>query len=71
MRAYQLTGNDVMEVCELPDPTPGPGEVAVRVRATSLNYRDLVLRKAARKRIVPVSDGAGEIVAVGDGVCGW
>ena len=68
MRAYQLTGADAMELCELDDPAPGPGDVAVRVRAVSLNYRDLMVRKGARKRIVPTSDGAGEVVAVGAGV---
>lgn len=69
MRAYQLTGRDGgLEVVDLPDPTPGPGQVAVRVRAVSLNFRDLMIRKVGRKRIVPTSDGAGEVLAVGDGV---
>lgn len=52
---------------------PGPGEVLVRVRAVSLNYRDLMLVQGRydpnvqRPRIL-CSDGAGEVVAVGDGV---
>ena len=51
-------------------PTPGPGQALVRVKATSLNYRDLVLAQNLRQKrpIVPLSDGAGEVVAVGEGV---
>jgi NADPH:quinone reductase-like Zn-dependent oxidoreductase len=51
-------------------PTPGPGQALIRVKATSLNYRDLALAQNARLKrpYVPLSDGAGEIVAVGEGV---
>lgn len=51
---------------------PSAGRVLVQVRATSLNYRDLInLKKLARREVggrIPVSDGAGEVVAVGPGV---
>jgi NADPH:quinone reductase-like Zn-dependent oxidoreductase len=57
-----------------PDPTPGPGQVVMRVRAASLNYRDLIqLRNRAGRDvngIVPLSDGAGEVVAIGAEVTG-
>lgn len=60
---------------DLPDPAPAPGEVLVRVRATGINPSDVKLRAGARPgatmafpRIIPHSDGAGEIVAVGAGV---
>jgi NADPH:quinone reductase-like Zn-dependent oxidoreductase len=60
---------------DLPEPRPGAGQVLVRVRANSLNYRDLMVVKNQYGRIslplVPLSDGAGEIVAVGDGVTKW
>jgi len=60
----------VLRAAERPEPTPGSGQVLIRVRATSLNYRDLAIldRMAPAAPRIPVSDGAGEIVAVGDGV---
>ncbi|MEM6744833.1 MAG: NAD(P)-dependent alcohol dehydrogenase [Pseudomonadota bacterium] len=52
---------------------PGPGQVRVRMRAASLNYRDLSTVETPKGRsprfpLVPCSDGAGEVVAVGEGV---
>lgn len=64
-----------LQQTEVPTPTPGPGEVRVRVGATSLNYRDLItIRKQGGRQvagITPLSDGAGEVVAVGAGVRRW
>ena len=71
MQAIRITpGGGVagLAMVELPDPRPGPGEVVVRVRATSLNYRDLGIARAARDGIIPLSDGAGEVAAIGEGV---
>jgi NADPH:quinone reductase-like Zn-dependent oxidoreductase len=53
-------------------PQPGPNEVLVRVRAVSLNYRDLMVLDGTypwpgHLGVIPVSDGAGEVVAVGAG----
>ncbi|GHC82336.1 zinc-dependent alcohol dehydrogenase family protein [Novosphingobium pokkalii] len=65
---------DDMALVEVPQPAPGPGEVAVRVRACSLNYRDQLIPLGhyfggtVDRDTVPLSDGAGEIVAVGEGV---
>ena len=55
------------------DPRPGPGEILMQVRASSLNYRDLMVlrgggRGPTRLGVVPLSDGAGEVIAIGDGV---
>jgi len=55
---------------------PGPGEVALRVRAVSLNYRDLLMIRGHYNPrqplpLVPGSDCVGEVVAVGDGVVDW
>src|SRR6187402_1943120 len=77
MRCYILpeAGSiDALTLVERPDPTPGPRQVLVRVRATALNYRDLITvegkyaRAAPKPDLIPLSDGAGEIVAVGPGV---
>ena len=57
-----------------PKPEPGPGEVLLRMKAASLNYRDLIVpvrgygSKTGTLPLIPVSDGVGEIVAVGVGV---
>ncbi len=59
---------------EAPIPEPGPGQVLVRVRATSLNRRDLLMLNGQYGRGgdagggIPLSDGAGEVVAIGSGV---
>jgi len=51
---------------------PGPGQIAVRVGAVSLNYRDLLVLRGKYggdpEGLVPVSDAAGEIIAIGEGV---
>ena len=57
---------------EAEPPKPGANEVAVRVRAASLNYRDLLnARNPKIEKVVPLSDGAGEIIEIGDGVADW
>jgi NADPH:quinone reductase-like Zn-dependent oxidoreductase len=76
MRAYVLEGSfglDSLRLTHRPDPSPGPGQVLVRVRAVSLNYRDLLVVKGQydpRMPLprIPCSDGAGEVAAVGPGV---
>jgi len=66
-----------VNVKELPDPRPGPGEVLVRMRAASLNFRDLVVTTGGygpqqkQTGLTLLSDGAGEIVEVGPGVAGY
>lgn len=55
------------------DPQPGPKEILLRVRATSLNYRDLMVLKGGgrgptKQGVIPLSDGAGEVAAIGEGV---
>jgi NADPH:quinone reductase-like Zn-dependent oxidoreductase len=72
MRAYQLTGSDKprLEIVEREDPTPAPGQVVVDLRATSLNYRDLLQAKVDRG-LIPLSDGAGVVSAVGPAAGPW
>jgi NADPH:quinone reductase-like Zn-dependent oxidoreductase len=55
------------------EPTPGPGQVLIKMKAFSLNYRDLMVvmgtyNPRMRLPCVPLSDGAGEVVSIGDGV---
>jgi NADPH2:quinone reductase len=64
---------DVLQVGDLEDPQPGPGEVRVRVRYSGINPSDCNRRSGTRDRpgyplIIPHNDGSGEIDAVGEGV---
>ena len=73
MRASQLpegTGIDALVKVDLPMPKPGPRQVRVKVAACSLNYRDLAIalgsyRMPTKASVVPLSDGAGEVVEIG------
>jgi NADPH:quinone reductase-like Zn-dependent oxidoreductase len=70
LRAWGLEN---LVLVERPEPQPGARQVVVRVRAASLNYRDLLLVRGTynpkqKLPVVPCSDGAGVVVAVGDGV---
>jgi len=76
MRAYRIdkpTGLDSLKVVDLPEPKPGAGEVVVGMRAWSLNYRDTIVVRGGYPRnqtfpVIPLSDGTGEVLAVGAGV---
>lgn len=66
-------GLEHLTVGERSEPVAGPGQVALRMRAASLNYRDLLMvlgRYDPRQRLplIPCSDGVGEVVSVGEGV---
>lgn len=77
MKAFQLRetrgmGGLVLRE-DLDKPEPGPGEVLIQVRATSLNFRDFMIAHgqypvAAKPNVIPLSDGAGDVVAVGSNV---
>jgi NADPH:quinone reductase-like Zn-dependent oxidoreductase len=78
MHVWQVSsfGIDSLEFAERPNLQPGPGEVLVRIRAVSLNYRDLLVVKGLynpkmKLPRIPCSDGAGEIMAVGPRVATW
>jgi putative PIG3 family NAD(P)H quinone oxidoreductase len=67
---------EVMHLAEVPDPTPGPGEVLVRARATAVNRADTLQRRGfyppppGASEIIGM-EVAGEVAALGEGVEGW
>jgi NADPH:quinone reductase-like Zn-dependent oxidoreductase len=76
MKVYEIKdkfGLDSLTLTERPQPRPGPGQVLVKMRACSLNFRDLLVVKGLYNPklplpLVPLSDGAGEVAEVGAGV---
>lgn len=75
MRAFEIQkfGLDNLTLAERPDPQPGHGQVLIRIRAVSLNFRDHLMVAGAynpkqKLPLIPCSDGAGEVVAAGPGV---
>lgn len=73
IRAFNI---DSVLWAECPKPEPEAGQVLVRIRSLSLNFRDLLMVKGLynpklKLPFVPVSDGAGEITAIGSGVTRW
>ena len=78
MRAYEIiagsTGIDGLRRVDRPEPQTAAGQILVRLRAASLNFRDLAIARgqyfggSLKQNTVPLSDGAGEVVAIGAGV---
>jgi NADPH:quinone reductase-like Zn-dependent oxidoreductase len=76
MKAIIIDGNggfENLKLVERPTPIPGRGEVVLKLSAASINYRDLEMVQRTYSSwfptpLVPLSDGVGEVVAVGDGV---
>ena len=76
MKAFEIkTYGDPsgLSLADRSSPSPGPGQALVRIRAVSLNYRDLLVVRGQYDRNpqlgrIPCSDGAGEVVVIGAGV---
>lgn len=69
-------GIDAWRAVTLADPSPAYGQIVVRIRAASLNYRDLMMARGQyggplKKDLVPLADGAGEVTSIGPGVTRW
>ncbi|MBI3824000.1 MAG: NAD(P)-dependent alcohol dehydrogenase [Planctomycetes bacterium] len=69
----QAFGIDNLQTIDRPEPTPGPGQVLLKMKAWSLNYRDLMMvnglyNPKLKLPFVPLSDGVGEVIGVGAGV---
>jgi len=72
MQRYILTGNENprLKLASADVRQPEKGEVAVDLRAASLNFRDVIIARNF-KDVVPLSDGAGIVSVVGEQVDGW
>jgi NADPH:quinone reductase-like Zn-dependent oxidoreductase len=77
MKVFQIQddwGIENLKLATRPDPRPGPGGVLLRMRAASVNYRDLYVLKrgygafTGELPLVPLSDGVGEVIETGPGV---
>ncbi|MSQ60539.1 MAG: NAD(P)-dependent alcohol dehydrogenase [Betaproteobacteria bacterium] len=76
MKLYELQhkpGLDSITLAERADPKPGPGQILIKAKAWSLNYRDLLVAKGSYGAPppmgrIPLSDGVGEVVEIGAGV---
>ncbi|MBY8977954.1 NAD(P)-dependent alcohol dehydrogenase [Rhodobacteraceae bacterium NNCM2] len=77
MRVFQIEGDwgfDNLKLADRAEPEPAPGQVKIAMRMASLNARDLIVpergygRATGELPLIPLSDGVGEVVAVGDGV---
>jgi NADPH:quinone reductase-like Zn-dependent oxidoreductase len=76
LRSHSPGGPETLQLDDLPDPRPGPGELLVRVRAAAINYPDVLIIEdkyqfKPPRPFAPGGEIAGEVEAVGDGVSGW
>jgi len=74
--SHEPGGPETLRLDEIPDPSPGAGELLVRVRACSINYPDVLIvedkyQLKPPRPFAPGSEIAGEVDAVGEGVEGW
>lgn len=77
MKVFEIRGDwgfDHLQLGSRPDPQPGPDQVLLRMKAASLNFRDLVVPNrgygafTGNLPLIPLSDGVGEVIEVGPGV---
>lgn len=72
MQSYRTTGeiSPTLTLVETPDPVAGANELLIDIKAASLNYRDLIVAQN-NKGVLPLSDGAGVVSAIGKGTQGF
>lgn len=76
MKVYEIQGSfgfENLKAVERPNPVASPGQVVIKVKSTSINYRDLLMVKGHYNPkqplpLIPFSDGAGEVISIGDSV---
>jgi NADPH:quinone reductase-like Zn-dependent oxidoreductase len=74
VRIHEDGGPDVLVLEEVPDPSPAPGEVLIRLRASALNHLDVWIRKglpSVPKPRILGADGSGVVESLGEGVSGF
>src|SRR4051812_20879433 len=74
--SHAAGGPETLQLENIPEPTPGPGELLVRVRACSMNFPDVLIiedkyQLKPQRPFAPGGEIAGEVLAAGDGVTGW
>ena len=74
IQIHQTGGPEVLTVAELPIPTPGPGQVLIKIAATGVNFIEIYFREGRYKAplpLIPGSEASGVIEQLGDGVEGF
>ena len=80
MKRFQIVSDaglpDALISADVPEPSPGHGEAVISIRACAFNYRDTLIPVGGYPRnrtrpVIPLSDGAGEVAALGEGVSSW
>src|SRR4051794_17119449 len=74
--SHEPGGPETLRVEEVAEPSPGAGELLVRVRACAINFPDVLIiedkyQLKPQRPFAPGGEIAGEIIAVGEGVSGW
>jgi NADPH:quinone reductase-like Zn-dependent oxidoreductase len=74
--SHEPGGPETLRISDIPDPTPGPGELLVRVRAAAINYPDVLIiedkyQLKPSRPFAPGGEIAGEVLGVGEGVTDW
>jgi NADPH:quinone reductase-like Zn-dependent oxidoreductase len=76
MKGYQIQGYgslDTLKLIDLPEPKVGKNDVLVKIKANSLNYRELIILHGGydlnkKMSVIPASDGVGEVVDIGENI---
>ena len=74
IQIHQIGGPEVLTLAELPIPTPGPGQVLIKIAATGVNFIEIYFREGRYKAplpLIPGSEAAGTVEQVGEGVSGF
>jgi len=74
--SHEPGGPETLKITDLPDPSPGPGELLVRVKAAAINYPDVLIIEdkyqfKPPRPFAPGGEIAGEVEGIGEGVEGW